>query len=61
MRVPLFALQIESNPRALALGDLGAERFEQRLNIGKADSSRGRRGQDALQDLALMTVQGLAL
>jgi len=59
--LPLFALQIESDPRALALGDLGAERFEQRLDIGEADRSRGRRGQDALQGLALMTVQGLAL
>lgn len=58
MRVPLLTLQIEPDPRTFAFRNLETQRTEQRLDISETDPGRSRRRQNALQGLALVTVQG---
>jgi hypothetical protein len=41
VRVPLFALQIEPDPRALAFRDFKTQRPEQRLDVSEANLRRG--------------------
>lgn len=61
MAAPFVTLEHQLDPGPFALADTAAERFDQRLNVGKDDRRRGWSREDGCQRLPVLGVHAVTI
>lgn len=56
MAMPLLALEFNPDARTFSFGDSAAEGFDERLDVGKRNGSRGRAREDGCERFALLGI-----